>query len=755
MRIVKKVIIALIEAIPAAVWVPVFLLKGLYRQPLQALLLFAGLLAGFGLVFYFLVNPRLKPAVTRFSGKKLGGILIIEFLVAICLVYLVPFHTPVPDHTRLTISPVDNNPVELVEVRLGESVVPLNTALTEGSCQVEAGRISAPDQSCRISFEIPRPKVEPTHITLLFSNGPDFTSAQYSLEWTRDTVELREEQYGEVTANVPSPIPLRTVDLVFFFISVLLAAETLLLGGLLLSKPSPDVSENNNSLIGVITSGWARYRTFILPALAVYALLPVISALFFPMELELRESTKWLHALALGAGLNIYDNAITAFINMSHGPMDALLKSYLLWINIPTVILRWTVPVFLLTAFLSAFWIIRIDIRARLEHSLLAAILLDFTLIAYNQVIITGQTETSAALFLVLTMLFMEKAVTGKRVTWLFSLLAGVALMCTFLSNWRYGPTLASAGILFLVRLAISGTGLKQRLVSFLLTAAGGLLIFGSLLGRYFNFDFLLYFNHFFGFYKDLGERLFFDVFLGTQMTATTGLTIFLLIGLALLIRLSPKKEERAELTAWTLGLAFIFVTTVIAFYLNGAGGGIHYYYPLIIFAWFLFLRYHDRVPYRETLLPVAIVVILFVSGAGFSPVQPLLTLKDSWERASDTMAFLKQVNKTSPIWSEDIHLFKDEYSGETVDMGDYDSFYRKSGMFPEDFNTLVDAHFAEMRSTPPEVVILSPASSPELRKFAADNNYRKIAGYYGWIDTEFDLLVRPDSTIDAPPEIR
>jgi len=75
--------------------------------------------------------------------------------------------------------------------------------------------------------------------------------------------------------------------------------------------------------------------------------------------------------------------------------------------------------------------------------------------------------------------------------------------------------------------------------------------------------------------------------------------------------------------------------------------------------------------------------------------------------------------------------------------------------MFPEDFNALVDAHFAEMRSNPPEVVIISIASSPELRKYAADNNYRKIAGYHGWIDTEFDLLVRPDSRIEAPPEIR
>jgi hypothetical protein len=472
------------------------------------------------------------------------------------------------------------------------------------------------------------------------------------------------------------------------------------------------------------------------------------------MELELRESTKWLHALALGAGVNIYDNAHTAFINMSHGPLDSLIKSFLLWIKIPTLILRWTVPAFPLSAFLAAWLIIKDEPRKRMEHAVLSAVVLELILIAYNQVIITGQTETCAALFLVLTLLFLELSVTGKKANWLFSLLAGAALMCTFLSNWRYGPTLAAAGIVYLVRLFLLKNGWKKGAAALGLTVVGGLVIIAGLLGRYFNFNFLLYFNHFFGFYKDLGEKLFFDVFLTTQMTAATGLVLSIIVGLVFLMRLSPVKEDRAELTTWTVGLAFIFVTTVVAFYLNGAGGGIHYYYPLIIFVWFLFLRYHSRIPYRS-LLPLAGVTALFISGAGFSPVQPLLTMKDGWQRAAYTMKFLKETNKATPIWTEDIHLFKETYSGETIDMGDYDSFYRKSGLFPPEFNALVDAHFEEMKANPPEVVIISQASSPELRKFVVDNNYLKIATYNGWIDSSFDILIKPDSAIQAPPEIQ
>jgi hypothetical protein len=66
-----------------------------------------------------------------------------------------------------------------------------------------------------------------------------------------------------------------------------------------------------------------------------------------------------------------------------------------------------------------------------------------------------------------------------------------------------------------------------------------------------------------------------------------------------------------------------------------------------------------------------------------------------------------------------------------------------------------VDAHFEQMKANPPEVVTISQASSPELRKFVEENQYKKISGYYGWIDTNFDIMVRPDSSIQAPPEIR
>ncbi|MGH7926530.1 MAG: hypothetical protein ACREQV_01885, partial [Candidatus Binatia bacterium] len=48
------------------------------------------------------------------------------------------------------------------------------------------------------------------------------------------------------------------------------------------------------------------------------------AAFFYPLEIETRESTVWLHVLALREGIDIYDYSQVAFINTHHGPFDSL-----------------------------------------------------------------------------------------------------------------------------------------------------------------------------------------------------------------------------------------------------------------------------------------------------------------------------------------------------------------------------------------------------------------------------------------------
>ncbi|MDA7557306.1 hypothetical protein N8729_05050, partial [Candidatus Pelagibacter sp.] len=69
-------------------------------------------------------------------------------------------------------------------------------------------------------------------------------------------------------------------------------------------------------------------KLFVLISLIVLALLiqPIIQSFFFPIELEVRESTLWLHILTIKEGINIYNPSIVAYANQAHGPIDPILK---------------------------------------------------------------------------------------------------------------------------------------------------------------------------------------------------------------------------------------------------------------------------------------------------------------------------------------------------------------------------------------------------------------------------------------------
>jgi hypothetical protein len=280
--------------------------------------------------------------------------------------------------------------------------------------------------------------------------------------------------------------------------------------------------------------------------------------------------------------------------------------------------------------------------------------------------------------------------------------------------------------------------------------ACGAGLVFLFILLKYFDGKFWLYYQHFFGFYRDLGEKLFLRDFLLSQSTGwifVIGILVFYLYHQ----NHSLLRPFSLELAAWTTGIIFIFITTSIAFYLNGAGGGSHYYYPIIIYLWFMCFRFYENITISKELFSPLVILLLLVSNSAQSAAPPMLGMKDAWINAEITRTFLKEINSSHSLWSEDIHLYKDKWSGETVDMGDYDSYYRKSGIFPSDFNNLVDAHFTKLNETPPDAIILSQASSPELFEFAKRNNYRKVFQYSGWDNLDIGVWFSPDFNFPIP----
>jgi hypothetical protein len=258
-----------------------------------------------------------------------------------------------------------------------------------------------------------------------------------------------------------------------------------------------------------------------------------------------------------------------------------------------------------------------------------------------------------------------------------------------------------------------------------------------------------LYYQHFFGFYKDLGEKLFLRDFLVSQSTGWL-FVILILVFFLYNQNHSSLRPFSLELATWTGSIIFIYITTSIAFYLNGAGGGSHYYYPLLIYIWFMFLRYYNDIRVLKAILSPLIILLMLISNSAQSGVPPLLGMKDGWNNALLTRTFLQELNASHSLWTEDIQLYKDKWSGETVDMGDYDSFYRKSGLFSAEFNNLVDTHFANLTKMQPDALIISGASSPELINYAKTANYHQVFRYIGWDNLDFGVWFKPgfDSTI-------
>ena len=69
---------------------------------------------------------------------------------------------------------------------------------------------------------------------------------------------------------------------------------------------------------------------FIFLFFSIIFLLPIIQSFYYPIELEARESTLWLHIITITDGINIYDPSKVSYANQAHGPIDPIFK-YLIY----------------------------------------------------------------------------------------------------------------------------------------------------------------------------------------------------------------------------------------------------------------------------------------------------------------------------------------------------------------------------------------------------------------------------------------
>ena len=453
-------------------------------------------------------------------------------------------------------------------------------------------------------------------------------------------------------------------------------------------------------------------------AVVVVAFANVSSAFIFPLELEAREGTSWLHVLTLQAGIPLYDHTRVAYLNMNHGPMDPILKS---WIHglIPFLTPAMVTRVF---ALLLPFGLFLALHRALRGHGVAAAAcagaLYLFLLGLAPPHLLIGRSDPAALFFLALILPAGDAAVHCSA-GWMARLwrvvLVGALAATAFLINWRFLPVVG----LVTIGWAIEGIATNPgRRVTWAAANAGGfiagfLAIVLLVLLSIFHGDFPLYFRHFFGFFVP-----------GSGWSATPGpaFSLFppelrtgrwvmhgLLAVLFCLTTILPgaRLRRRVQLGAWLPVLACLWVTLAVSYFLNQGGGGLYYLAPFyVVVAWYL-ARALDWHGLRSTAFRVVLPFCLLGAVPWGTTWQQAQKLDGLMQPARDFLAATRRLTGGRPIHSEDLYLFETSYAGETIDMGDVVYQATPLGYYGPEFEQTARRYFDDLKANPPEFVML------------------------------------------------
>ena len=509
---------------------------------------------------------------------------------------------------------------------------------------------------------------------------------------------------------------------------------------------------------------------FLAPILCLFGFSTSAVAFFFPLEIETRESSVWLHTLALKAGVNIYDHSRVAFINMPHGPFDSLFK--LLVTTALPVLEPWQVTRF--AVFLLPFVFVAIAWRLLRPSSLrspwhvvyLGGLGFLALLVSAKEFLFVGRSDATAAVFLLcLTYVSIFVSPKTRSTALLHGLACGALAISTVLTNWRVAPAVFGVLVYTIFRYrTVTETAASQTWTFLACYGVAAIAVAVILLVSLFDANPMLYYRHFFGFFgraSGWGHSAYPESLLRFAASLFNPLSDRhdprggpVLLALAIYGLMSGTRV--AERRPWRLLSGAVFLSCAVAYYLNYDGGGPWYFIPFLIILWFeLGVHYAALTPGRRALLGVSLLVLIGVDARNV--VMPSLHRVETWRRATAFAALVRSTQGTSTILSEDIFFFERSYHGELIDMGDTISQVSQTGYYGEDFDRTVKRHFEQTVESPPDYVVTGFTESPELRKLI-EEKYVLVAEGPGNLTANGDgvssqLFQRRDLTGSSRPQ--
>lgn len=466
-----------------------------------------------------------------------------------------------------------------------------------------------------------------------------------------------------------------------------------------------------------------------------------LAAAIFPLELELREGYSWLFVLVMKAGHNIYDHSAVAMLSQHYGPLEPVLK-YWLSVIFPfassQVITRFFVPLLPLSLVYMSFAIFKDWGKWRWPFAFLggsAAFMAFINLHPFNG--LAGRTDVLACFFVALQAAALVESAGKKQLRKRDLIWPALLPTLVFLTNSRCAPV---CGTVWLVHAA--HVFMRDRRLGwfFLAGSVGGLSAFiVSFVILQFGGSFYLFYQHFIGVQISSGLvpatnaapafSLFPAEILGNWYRALPIYGVFAAAGLVAIAVPNQRLGRRLSWAAWALcGLAYVVID--VAYQFNFHGGGVHYFDPLLVQLFWLYLLFLSGMEQKWRHITVGGLLLLYTALVpDWKQVQ--FHLDEFATHHQEALRFrnaMSALYDRGEIMSEGIHLYKNQMGNTLVEGMDVIEPILATGYFGETFNNTA-RKFQEMNASGRYPFFVDEGIvSPTTMKSLMEKGYQPIA---------------------------
>lgn len=453
----------------------------------------------------------------------------------------------------------------------------------------------------------------------------------------------------------------------------------------------------------------------------------------YPIELEWREGSMWLHALAQSFGTNIFTDDKIAYANANHGIFDHLIKAafaraFPLWE--PQYILRVFVLLFPAISLLAIF--VHRQRNSPAPAALISALCLCCAmLIAVHDIghwnTCIGRSDSTAFTLLAIaylcysTQAFTFPAMLLRHVSYL-----AIALVLS--TNWKIYPVALMIPIIMEQR--HDALRIRELIRIYLLILGYTAATCALFIVGWFHADAALYFHYFFGFFSAKSPMppasAPFQLMIHYVRTPAIAFLILLSVVPAFI---EASKHFIKQSGNWPRTLAAFascmsLLILILAFKMNFHAGGYWYLCPQVIV---LVVYYNTRYKIGPGLASVILVVSLGILSR--SDNLPLVrwyytNLGETLPAAREYAEELILLDQAFGVYSEEAHLFKRSQPLPPIDMGDVAEAFAKVNYYGPRFTSVFLEQRSRLMAHEPVLVFVGSCGSSAVKQFAENEEY-------------------------------